>query len=133
VRLAHHDLCFGCGPTNLFGPMLEVQRGEDGSVAGRCFIKQDHQGPDRVSAHDGVVAAALSEAMALACGPDARARAISVVLTGGVPVGTFLEVRAVVAETTDAVSSASAAASCEGREVASARGSYALAIRGSGG
>jgi acyl-coenzyme A thioesterase PaaI-like protein len=125
VRLAHHDLCFGCGQTNLFGVMLEAERLADGSVAGRCFIKQDHQGPDRASAHEGVVAAALAEAMALACGPAARATTISLRLTGGAPVGAFLDVQASVHQRAGGVARAQATASCEGRQVASASGTYA--------
>ena len=64
MALAHHDLCFGCGQANLFGLLLEVERVDERRVAGRCFIKQDHQGPDRRFAHQGVIAAALCEAMA---------------------------------------------------------------------
>ena len=26
MALVHHDLCFGCGQTNLFGMLLEVER-----------------------------------------------------------------------------------------------------------
>ena len=74
MALVHHDLCFGCGQTNLFGLLLEVERVDPDRVAGRCFIKQDHQGPDRTAAHQGVIAAALCEAMALACGPRAGDR-----------------------------------------------------------
>ena len=59
----HHERCFGCGRTNLFGLLLEVEEVAPGAVAGRCFIKQDHQGAEGGRAHDGVVAAALSEAM----------------------------------------------------------------------
>jgi hypothetical protein len=72
MPLVHHELCFGCGRTNLFGILLDVEPVGPDAVAGRCFIKQDHQGPDRGRAHEGVVAAALAEAMALACGLDAR-------------------------------------------------------------
>lgn len=45
MALVHHDLCFGCGQTNLFGLLLEVERVDERRVTGRCFIKQDHQGP----------------------------------------------------------------------------------------
>ena len=61
----HHEQCFGCGRTNLFGLLLEVEEVAPGAVAGRCFIKQDHQGAEGGRAHDGVVAAALSEAMSV--------------------------------------------------------------------
>jgi acyl-coenzyme A thioesterase PaaI-like protein len=122
--LRHHDLCFGCGQGNLFGLMAEVARAADGSVSGRCFVKQDHQGPDRGAAHEGVVAAALCEAMSLACGPQARARAVTVRLSGATAVGTFLELRADAEQRPDGSMRASAVASCEGREVASADGSY---------
>src|SRR5256885_15243618 len=95
MALAHHDLCFGCGQTNLFGLLLEVERVDEHRVAGRCFIKQDHQGPDRRPAHRGVIAAALCEAMARACGPRARAVALSVEQTADVaPGGAFLDVEA---------------------------------------
>ena len=60
VPLVHHEFCFGCGRVNLFGLLLEVEETGPGAVAGRCFIKQDHQGPDRGNAHEGVVAAAVA-------------------------------------------------------------------------
>jgi hypothetical protein len=43
-RLRHHDLCFGCGQANLFGLQLELEPRPEGGVAGRFFVKQDHQG-----------------------------------------------------------------------------------------
>jgi hypothetical protein len=46
----------GCGRTSLFGLLLEVEEVAPGAVAGRCFIKQDHQGVDGGRAHDGVLA-----------------------------------------------------------------------------
>ena len=67
MTLAHHDLCFGCGLANVFGLQIELERQADGSVAGRFFVKQDHQGPPGF-AHGGVLAAALDEATALAAG-----------------------------------------------------------------
>jgi acyl-coenzyme A thioesterase PaaI-like protein len=127
VALVHHDLCFGCGQTNLFGLMLEAELRDDGTVAGRFFVKQDHQGPGRVTAHDAVVAAALHEAMALACGPDARATALAVELIGSAAVGTFVDVQASVASQTGQTVSARATASCEGRPIASGHGRYAFA------
>jgi len=42
MPLLRHELCFGCGPTNRFGLLLEVEEVAPGAVAGRCFIKQDH-------------------------------------------------------------------------------------------
>jgi hypothetical protein len=125
MALVHHDLCFGCGQTNLFGLLLEVERTEPDRVAGRCFIKQDHQGPDRRSAHQGVVAAALCEAMALACGPTARTLEFSVELTADdAAVGAFLDLEATVAERQGDTLAATATASSEGRPVASARGRF---------
>jgi hypothetical protein len=124
-RLSHHQLCFGCGQTNLFGLMVEARRAGDGSIEGRCFIKQDHQGPGRTSAHDGVVAAALCEAMALACGPSARLATISMQLSGPAPVGAFLELQAVVHREADGTARASATASSEGRPVARAEAGFA--------
>jgi acyl-coenzyme A thioesterase PaaI-like protein len=67
VGLNHHDLCYGCGLANLFGLQIDLERQRDGSVAGRFFVKQDHQGPPGF-AHPGVLAAALDEAMALTAG-----------------------------------------------------------------
>ena len=127
MALVHHDLCFGCGQTNLFGLLLEVERTDADRVAGRCFIKQDHQGPDRTAAHQGVIAAALCEAMALACGPRARAVALSVELTGhDAPVGAFMDVEATVGRRDDHESSATATATSEGRPVATASGRFVL-------
>jgi acyl-coenzyme A thioesterase PaaI-like protein len=88
--LRHHDLCFGCGQANLFGLQLELTRSGDG-VEGRFFVKQDHQGPDG-SAHPGVLAAALEEALSLA-GAPAGGR-VELELLAPAPVGTFVVVRA---------------------------------------
>jgi hypothetical protein len=126
MALVHHDLCFGCGQTNLFGLLLEVERVDADRVAGRCFIKQDHQGPDRTAAHRGVIAAALCEAMALACGPRARAIALSVELTADAPVGAFLEVEAGTGDSQAGTIAATATAASEGRPVAAARGRFEL-------
>jgi hypothetical protein len=126
MALVHHDLCFGCGQTNLFGLLLEVERVDADRVAGRCFIKQDHQGPDRTAAHQGVIAAALCEAMALACGPRARAIAVSVELTADAPVGAFLEVEAATGDRQAGTIAATAAAASEGRPVATAQGRFEL-------
>jgi hypothetical protein len=92
--LSHHELCFGCGRTNLFGLLVELEPQADGSARGRCFIKQDHQGAERGQAHEGVIAAALSEAIALAAGPQARICRLKVEITASAPVGTFLELHA---------------------------------------
>ena len=59
MALVHHELCFGCGRTNLFGLLLELERSERDAVTGRCFIKQDHQGPVPGRAHPGIVGCAL--------------------------------------------------------------------------
>jgi acyl-coenzyme A thioesterase PaaI-like protein len=96
VPLRHHDLCFGCGQANLFGLQLEAERRDDGSLEGRFFVKQDHQGPPGV-AHGGVLAAALDEAMGLAAGTgeDApRVAHLEVDLRAPAPVGAFVRLRA---------------------------------------
>jgi len=121
VALRHHDLCFGCGRTNLFGLLSEVEAPEPGMAVGRCFLKQDHQGPDPASAHPGVVATALLEAMALAIGPDAEPDGVQIEFTGRAPVGTFLELEATVHEGTGRVT---AQASHQAHKVASAGGSF---------
>jgi acyl-coenzyme A thioesterase PaaI-like protein len=124
MALVHHELCFGCGRTNLFGLQLELERQTDGSVAGRCFIKQDHQGV-RGFAHDGILAAALAEAMSLACGPGTLAQAVTVGYLGAAAVGEFLHVDAQIEERADDVLTATAQASADGEVVAKARGTYA--------
>jgi acyl-coenzyme A thioesterase PaaI-like protein len=95
-RLSHHELCFGCGTANLFGLQMEVEPGAGGEVAGRFFVKQDHQGPPGY-AHGGVIAAALDEAMSLAIhaeGVYAPTRRLEVDLLGPAPVGGFVRLEA---------------------------------------
>jgi hypothetical protein len=91
VNVTHHDLCFGCGQANLFGLQIELERRDDGTVAGRFFLKQDHQGPDG-SAHPGILGAALQEALAHARGETAAAVALEVLAAA--PVGVFVELEA---------------------------------------
>lgn len=124
MPLVHHELCFGCGQTNLFGLLLEVERTDGATVAGRCFIKQDHQGPERTSAHEGIVATALAESMALAVGPHARAQAVTVGYLSTAPVGAFLEIEARIEELDESTALLSASARSGGNEVARARGTY---------
>jgi acyl-coenzyme A thioesterase PaaI-like protein len=126
VPLVHHELCFGCGRTNLFGLLLEVEEVGPGEVVGRCFIKQDHQGPDRGLAHGGVVAAALVEAMALACGLEARPVSFEVSLDAPAPVGAFVEVHARLQSRDGPLAHATATATADRRMVAQARGSFRL-------
>jgi len=124
VPLVHHERCFGCGRTNLFGLLLEVEEVAPGAVAGRCFIKQDHQGADGGRAHAGVLAAALAEAMSLACGLDARAVSFEVSLHAPAPVGAFVEVSAQVESVDGSFANATASASADQRVVAQARGRF---------
>ncbi len=124
MPVVHHELCFGCGRANVFGLLLEVEQTGPGAVAGRCFVKQDHQGADRGVAHEGVLAAALSEAMALACGPDFRATTLEISLTGSASVGSFVEVEARVEHREGAAAQASATATSDQRIVAQARGRF---------
>jgi acyl-coenzyme A thioesterase PaaI-like protein len=123
-RLVHHELCFGCGRTNLFGLLMDLERTGPGDVRGRGFVKQDHQGAVRGAAHEGIVAAALSEAMAFAAGSEMRAVAIHVELEAPVPVGTFLEVEAHALDTDADDRETTATALVGNRRVASARGTY---------
>jgi len=125
VALVHHELCFGCGRTNLFGLLLEVQPAGRDAVAGRCFIKQDHQGAVPGHAHEGLIAAALTEAMALACGEDVTATSLEMDITGQAPVGSYLEVEATVQASDYAGARASASVSVDGKRIASAHGTYA--------
>jgi acyl-coenzyme A thioesterase PaaI-like protein len=99
-EIRHHDLCFGCGQANLFGLQLEVERRPEGGVAGRFFVKQDHQGPPGF-AHGGVVAAALDEAMSLLLhGRETYAVTgrLEIDLRAPAPVGSFVRVEADVEE-----------------------------------
>jgi acyl-coenzyme A thioesterase PaaI-like protein len=94
--IRHHDLCFGCGQANLFGLQLEAELDGERSLAGRFFLKQDHQGPPGI-AHGGIVATALDEAMALLAhglGERTLTRRLEVDLLAGAPIGTVVDVRA---------------------------------------
>ena len=64
-----------------------------------------------------MIAAALSEALALAAGGEARVRRLEVELVDGAPVGAFLDVEAHAKD-----GRADATASVDGREVARANG-----------
>jgi acyl-coenzyme A thioesterase PaaI-like protein len=125
-RLSHHDLCFGCGQANLFGLQLELERRPEGGVAGRFFVKQDHQGPPGY-AHGGVIASALDEAMALLLhdeGTLALTGRLEVDLSAPAPVGTYVQVEADVEAVEGRRVHVAASASGEGGPVATARGTF---------
>jgi hypothetical protein len=113
VPLLHHELCFGCGRQNLFGLLAELEADGGGRVTGRCFIKQDHQGPEPGVAHPGLVATALLEAMSLAAGRQVDR--LQLEFEAGAPVGAFLELEA---------TGERATASLAGQPVARAVASY---------
>ena len=95
-RIRHHELCFGCGQANIFGLQLELEPRDGGGVAGRFFVKQDHQGPPGF-AHGGVIATALDEAMSLLLherGTFALTRGLELDLKGPAAVGSYVEVQA---------------------------------------
>jgi acyl-coenzyme A thioesterase PaaI-like protein len=74
---------------------MELERA-DGGVAGRFFVKQDHQGPPG-AAHGGITGAALDEAMALAVHAEdvyALTREVQLHLHAPAPVGAFVHVEA---------------------------------------
>jgi acyl-coenzyme A thioesterase PaaI-like protein len=124
--ITHHELCFGCGQANLFGLQLEVDPRDDGSVAGRFFVKQDHQGPPGY-AHGGILATALDEAMALlvhAQGVHALTTGLDVRLRAPAPVGAFVDVVARFEERSGRRLEVSCVASSDGTEVATARGTF---------
>ena len=104
--------------------MLEVDETAPGNVAGRGFIKQDHRGPAPGAAHHGVVAAALGEAMALACGLSAQPLAVTVAFLDTAAVGTFLDLEASIEERTPEGIEVTASARSAERLVARARGTY---------
>ena len=126
-RLSHHDLCFGCGQANLFGLQLELERRPEGGVAGRFFVKQDHQGPPGY-AHGGVIATALDEAMSLLVhqrGQLALTGRLEVDLLAPAPVGSFVEVSADVEEVSGRRITAVASAQDEaGKALGKARGAF---------
>jgi acyl-coenzyme A thioesterase PaaI-like protein len=103
---------------------MEIERVGPGRVRGRGFIKQDHQGAERGSAHEGVLAAALSEAMGLACGLQARATQVEVQLHSLAPIGSFVEVEAEAHGQADGRLGATATARVEEQVVARSRGTY---------
>jgi acyl-coenzyme A thioesterase PaaI-like protein len=122
----HDDLCFGCGRANLFGLQLELEPAEEG-VAGRFFVKQDHQGWSR-AAHGGVIAAALDEAMALAVHVQGI-RAVTARLRVGihvpVSVGTFVRLEARVDERQGTrLETRAVATDDQGRRVATATATF---------
>jgi acyl-coenzyme A thioesterase PaaI-like protein len=104
---------------------MEVEQTDEGLVRARGFVKQDHMGAVRGAAHEGILAAALSEAMAFAAGADMAVSSFEVELHGIVPVGAFIEVEAHVVGGAGGTLEARAAAWVEGKQVAASRGSYA--------
>ena len=93
-------------------------------MTGQCFIKQDHQGAQPGVAHDGIVAAALSEAMSFACGTHMRATSFELAVEGPLPVGRYLELEAQVLELPNGGFQASATGTVDDNPVATARGTY---------
>jgi len=128
LTVRHHDLCFGCGQANLFGIQLELEP-SDGGVAGRFFVKQDHQGPPGVG-HGGIVATALDEAMALAvhaAGVRALTRRLEVELRGPARVGSFVSLSAQITErSADRLVARAVAEGDEGEVLAQAVGHFAV-------
>jgi len=126
-RIAHHDLCFGCGQANLFGLQVELEPAADGGVTGRFFVKQDHQGPPGY-AHGGVIAAALDEAMALLLfgeGTFAVTGRLEIDLLAPAPVGTFVQVSARHEGSGERTLTLTAdAAGQDGKRLASAKGTF---------
>lgn len=95
MSIVHNDLCFGCGQANLLGLQMELEPADTG-VAGRFFVKQDHQGLTGKT-HGGVIAAALDEAMALAVwaeGLHAVTARLQVALHFPPRIGTFVDLEA---------------------------------------
>jgi acyl-coenzyme A thioesterase PaaI-like protein len=126
VSVRHHELCFGCGQQNLFGLQIELEPREGGGVAGRFFVKQDHQGPPGVG-HGGVIAAALDEAMGLAIhagGTLAYMVQLEVELHAPAPVGSFVELEAKVVGEDGRRLAAEARASAGDEELATATGTF---------
>ncbi len=96
MTVIHHELCFGCGRTNLFGLLIECERTVQGTVEGRWFIKQDHQGPEPGTIHPGLLACALVEMAMLAAGEDAVLTGVAMTFARDRPsaVGSFCDLLA---------------------------------------
>jgi acyl-coenzyme A thioesterase PaaI-like protein len=124
MPLVHHELCFGCGRVNLFGLLAELEPSGPDTITGRAFLKQDHTGPDRGAAHPGVLATALTEAMALACGLNARPTTLSIELEDPAPIGGFVELEARVERRDGPTAYATATATADQRILARGRGSF---------
>jgi acyl-coenzyme A thioesterase PaaI-like protein len=96
-------------------------------VAGRFFVKQDHQGPPGF-AHGGVIAAALDEAMSLLLhgqGTFAVTGRLEVDLRAPAPVGSFVAVEADVERVEGSrVHLAATARNEEGEILAAGRGTF---------
>lgn len=125
-RIRHHELCFGCGQSNLFGLQIELERRPEGGVGGRFFVKQDHQGPPGY-AHGGVIAAALDEAMALLLhdqGTHALTGRLEIDLKAPAPVGSFVELEADVDSVQGRTLTLAATASGEQGVLATGRGVF---------
>ena len=101
----------------MFGLLLEADEVGPNEVRGRAFIKQDHQGARPGFAHEGIIASALSEAIAFAVGPGAGVRHFQIEILGDAPVGAFLDVEARAFD-----GHAAASVRADGRLIASARG-----------
>jgi acyl-coenzyme A thioesterase PaaI-like protein len=132
LTVRHHDLCFGCGQANLFGLQLEMEPDEGGGLAGRFFVKQDHQGPPGVG-HGGIVATALDEAMALAVhaeGVRALTQRLEVELLRPARVGSFVSLSAQIAErSSDRLVVTARAEGDEGGVIATATGHFTVVDR----
>lgn len=122
----HHELCFGCGRTNLFGLMLEARRATPDGITASCFVKQDHQGPVPGRAHPGIIACALLEVMLLAAGPDVAPARVEVEPEPGasVAVGCFVDLSASLVRRGDASVAAHAVATVDGQIVARAAAQF---------
>ena len=127
--ISHHELCYGCGQANLFGLQIELEPAGEGRVAGRFFLKQDHQGPPGVG-HGGILAAALDEAMALLVADQlglAVTARLEIDLRRPAEVGTFVHLDAAV-EAHDGrrieLSARARTGGAEGEIVAEARGVF---------
>ncbi len=105
---------------------MELERDGEKSVAGRFFVKQDHQGPPGVT-HGGIVATALDEAMALLihhAGIHALTASLTIDLRAPAPVGAFVDLAARVEQTVGRRFDMEATASGAEGTIATARGVF---------
>lgn len=93
MAVQHHELCFGCGNSNLFGLHIEADTSGEKGLAAEFVVRDEHTGASGY-AHTGVLSGALYEVMALSLpaeGVHGRAEHVEVDFHESVPRGSVIE------------------------------------------